>query len=442
MPEAPTLVLTGKGADLIRAASATSGELLLHFSAVGQVYVIDHVGISESVRVEVDIPSDYSALRWGAGDSDPYAGQWFRSADPTLVVTHYDLQRRPGFSLPWDDFRKLLPGVADPGGNTGVLIVHHHGRPDGESVPKLPEFTAWTVGRNGVFPAALEVEPEAYGSIQLATNDAWPVADLAQNSVTIVGTGSIGSAAAVALSDLGVGRLNLVDYDRLLWHNIIRHRLGPESVGRFKVDALKSVLNDRARHYSPETKTDVSVHRMSVVGSADVFYELALESDVVVCCADGIAPRRAVNHVSRIAGVPAVFACVLGDGRIGEVFRSRPGSAFGCLQCHRSWLAEQGAIDAEADQEAAYGTGDIHKPMTAAPNDLALMGTFAAKVAMSTLLESRHGDASQRLPAEHAVVGLRPDTPLRWPYNVSRAGETVWNEVPAPRPGCATCSIA
>ena len=63
-------------------------------------------------------------------------------------------------------------------------------------------------------------------------------------------------------------------------------------------------------------------------------------------------------------------------------------------------------MDAEADQELDYGTGRVHQPMTAVPPDLRYVGTFAAKVAIATLLESLHGDHTQQVPGEHAIIGL------------------------------------
>ncbi|WP_425559020.1 ThiF family adenylyltransferase [Kutzneria kofuensis] len=48
------------------------------------------------------------------------------------------------------------------------------------------------------------------------------------------GAGSIGGAAAHALAAYGVGRLHLLDPDRLEWHNLPRHVCGEKHVGRFQ----------------------------------------------------------------------------------------------------------------------------------------------------------------------------------------------------------------
>jgi hypothetical protein len=111
------------------------------------------------------------------------------------------------------------------------------------------------------------------------------------------------------------------------------------------------------------------------------------------------------------------------------------------LLCHRAYLEANGWIDPEADQELGYGTGSSHKPMTAIPSDLQLVGQFAAQATIATLLESRQGMPGSRLPSDHAVIGLRPVAALAGPFGVSAPGEVRWSEVPPPRAVCATCSL-
>jgi hypothetical protein len=133
-----------------------------------------------------------------------------------------------------------------------------------------------------------------------------------------------------------------------------------------------------------------------------------------------------------------VLACVLADGAVGEILRVRPGSGSGCLLCHRAELQAAARLDPEPGLDLPYGTGLQHRPMTAVGGDLALVGEFAAKAAVATLLEAR-GYHDQRLPAEHAVLGLRPVPGLTPPFDVTRAGDVRWAPVGPPRPSCPTC---
>lgn len=85
-----------------------------------------------------------------------------------------------------------------------------------------------------------------------------------------------------------------------------------------------------------------------------------------------------------------------------------------------------------------YGTGTRHLPMTAVEGDLGLVGQLAAKVAVSTLLEPL-GYREQRLPGDHAILGLQPKPDMAPPFDLNCAGELGWRNLPAPEPSCPTC---
>lgn len=427
----PCVVLTRDGASKIAGAPIRQGHLRLRHTPAETNYVIDVVEVAENVRHQVDIPPQYVALRSG---DEHLAGQWMRSPQEGLNIWHLWVLRRPGAVISYEAFREKVPGVDDPGNKTGFLITYEPGLATDMLEAGATTFAGWLVARDGVRPIHIDREPEVIGIDQL--KDRWPIELLAGNSVMLVGCGSIGAAAAEALAGYGVGALHLVDPDRLLWHNMLRHTLGPESVGMHKVDALQ------ARHARLWPSQLVVTHPIDVVSDADFIRPIIGSVDLVLCAADGIAPRRVVSHLARRAGKPAVLGCVLDQGSVGEILRLRPTPRFGCLLCMRQSLVEAGAMDAEADQELAYGTGQSHRPMTAVPPDLQVVGTLAAKVAVATILESLHGDHTQQLPGEHAIVGLRPAGDLSAPFDVRFAGEVRWLQIPPPRSACPTCGPA
>lgn len=330
-----------------------------------------------------------------------------------------------------------MPGLRRPGLNELSVVVAccpevaalEVGHP-------LQEFGGWAVNRDHARPVDLVVEPEQYGLPQLSGH--WPVELLADRSVLVVGVGSLGSAAAAALAGYGVGRLHLLDPDRLLWHNLVRHVLGQEHVGRHKTDAMAEHF--RARY----DQLQVSSHVADVVANADLVRGLLPQVDAVVCAADGIAPRRVVSHLARRAGKDAILTSIMEDGELGEVLRLRRAPDHGCLRCRRAQLYERDLLDPERVQERGYGDGNPHRPMTAVGPDISLVGDLAAKITVASLLE-RAGQADQRLPGEHLVVGLRlrgPYTASGSPYDVARTGDITWSAATPPRPGCLTCGPA
>ncbi|GHH70381.1 HesA/MoeB/ThiF family protein [Promicromonospora soli] len=426
--EHPFVVLPREVAQRIEDADASVGELTLQYLPSEDMYVVRRVAVN-GVGVQVRL-SDYPTLNW---EGTVFIGQWMTKPAPGINEKHLDMLRRGAdVHAPYADFKDSLPSLLDPGTKTGFLITHDPDIPADWLTLGVQQYAAWLVNREGVRPMPLAVEPAKLGLGQLEGK--WPVADLQRARIAVVGIGSIGGAVAQALAQYGVGTVDLVDPDRFLWHNMVRHVLGPDAVGRYKVDAMKSVLEKRW----PDTAAPA--HRLDVVEDAHLMRSLFAGVDLILCAADGIAPRRVVSHLARRAGKPAILACVLDDGALAEVIRLRPSPRYGCLLCLRKSLRDQNALDAEAAQELDYGTGFIHRPMTAVGSDLHLVGQFAAKAAVATLLEAQHGDHTQRLPGDYATIGLRPPGDMAAPFDLDRALQVNWAGLPSPRPDCTTCN--
>ncbi|WP_280182159.1 HesA/MoeB/ThiF family protein [Nocardia farcinica] len=427
----PVIVLPRNGAQLIATAAAspiTTGELKLRRVDAADFYVVHSVEKARGIRQQVDIPAEYRTLNW---KTTPHIGQ-YTAAPADLHRHHLTMLQRPGTIIEFSRFKQLVPMVRHPGPALGLLITHDPNLDPELGEAGAQEFAGWIIQGDDVHAIPLAVEPEVLGLEQL--RGLWPLDELAGASVMLVGCGSIGGATADALAAYGIGSLHLVDPDRLLWHNLIRHVLGPDAVGQFKVDALRTRLSARYPNLG------LRAHRRDVVVHADLMRALIPTVDLVVCTADGIAARRTVSHLARRAAKPALLACVLDHGGLGEILRLRPTPRFGCLLCSRQHLAELGAMDTEADQELDYGTGHTHQPMTAVAPDLHHIGLLAAKCAVATLLQSGHGDDTQALPGEHAIIGLRPDGPYGPPFDLAHPGQISWHPIPPPRPSCPTCN--
>ncbi len=431
MTRPTTFALPADAARRIRTATAGRGEIGLVHHRPDDLYVVGkfrdgHAGAS----FPVDIPRSQETLR--RTESVNYAGVWHR-VDMHVPFQHYLLVRRPGTYISADSLVTLVPDLQRPRGNTKVLVITHC--PEASlptAADAFEEFTGWEVTAAGAVPVELVVEPDTHGLGQLQGH--WPVEVLQGKAVLVVGTGSLGSAAAAALAGYGVKRIDLLDPDRLLWHNTVRHVLDDRDIGRYKTDALAARLRERW------PGLDARSHVLDVAGDADRVRALLPEIDVVLCAADGVAPRRVVSHLARRAGRDAVLTSILENGALGEVLRLRRAPDQGCLICRRADLYDAARMEPERDQERGYGDGDPHRPMTAVGPDIALVGQLAAKVAVASILQ-RAGHNDQRLPGEQAVVALRVRVPWAAPFDVARTGEVRWNPATPPRPGCVTCGV-
>lgn len=357
----------------------------------------------------------------------PQSAVWYRGRpEVPFADMHRFMARRPHSAYPVARFRELISqGWIEPS-TDGVFYALVEDR---SNAPH--RWTAWDLAGGEAVPAHLMIYDAASDPSSVYAGH-WPLEEFDSVSVAVVGVGSIGSAAAVALAEYEVRNIILIDNDRLQPHNIPRHRCGYEDIGRYKVDAVADLIRSRSR-------TSVDPLRMSVIEHADFMRPLFDDVDIVICCADGVAARQATSHLCSMSSTSAVFACVLEDGALGELVRDPARSDVGCLRCLRTALEASGSMDPEPELDLEYGTGTTHRPMTAIGGDLALMGQLAAKVAVATILE-RRGYRDQRLSSNHIIIGLRPDAEWVAPFDRSRVLDVGLGPVPVPDPDCPLCS--
>src|SRR5688572_6254733 len=111
------------------------------------------------------------------------------------------------------------------------------------------------------------------------------VARLAASTVTVFGVGGVGSFAAEALVRSGVGRVILVDHDRICVTNVNRQLHAMKGTfGKAKVD----VMAERLRQINPDA---VIEPRVAFYGAATSARLLTPEPDVVIDAIDNITAK-------------------------------------------------------------------------------------------------------------------------------------------------------
>lgn len=421
------LLLIPKAAAELISKSGPWGHITCRVSEPDRAAIVMAVSEGNSLPQRMDENKTHFLT---SGDTHPL-GVWYRTT-AELAVQAYLLIRQQQ-ALTFKAFKKYVPEARDPGAGQYIAITFTEAPPEIAPGRVLPQFTAWTVSRDGAQPENCDVETDRGQLSTLAAH--WPIRELKGQRVLLIGAGSIGGAAAVALSGYGVGNLDIVDPDRLLYHNIPRHICSSSAVGRYKVDAL-------AKHIGPKwTETDVSGFRIDAIADADLLRPLIDMANVVVCTVDGVEPRRVISYLCKRAGRPLVLACVLADGRYGEILRLRPFPEIGCLECQRRALHASGQMDLEPTLDRGYGEGTRHNPMTAVGADLHLMGSLAAKAAVATILNDL-GHLDQVLEDDNAVVALRPEAGLAKPFDSARAMSIGWYPSAASYPDCLACRPA
>ncbi|MGH9464923.1 MAG: molybdopterin-synthase adenylyltransferase MoeB [Thermoanaerobaculia bacterium] len=142
--------------------------------------------------------------------------------------------------------------------------------------------------------------------------------------VLLVGAGGLGSPVALYLAAAGVGRLTLVDGDRVERSNLHRQILyGESDVGRPKLEAAAA----RLREANPHVEVRPVAERFTAANAA----ALVADHDVVVDGTDNFTARYLVNDACVLAGKPNVFGSVLRfEGQV-SVFWSPRGPCYRCL---------------------------------------------------------------------------------------------------------------
>lgn len=420
------VVLPGSVADRIVGCGSRWGTMDLRIDRAETLLVVS--GFSKESHTRYALPTQWLQSHYSRHvDAFHGVALWYR-VSPGLHPAGFDRALRHA-SVSAQEFRDHVLGgwrLLPPDAPIFALTFEQE-----ENSPH--QWAGWWLSRDGARWIFVEVIDESAHLLDpLAPG--WPLSDVEPLRVTIVGAGSIGSSAAESLASYGIRRLALVDPDRLHQHNFARHRVHPRELGRHKVNALADRLLDR----DPDLK--IERFPLDVIEDADVMRPLFGRSDIVLICSDGVASRRVANHLARAANIPAVFACVLEGGAIGEVLRTLPWKTE-CLHCFRERLREEGRLDPEPGIDSGYETEAQHCGMTAVTGDLALVGDHAAKATIATLMEAK-GDWGQRPPGDHAVIGLRPVPGIEPPFDVTSAGEVKWSALGPPRAGCPTCSTS
>jgi molybdopterin/thiamine biosynthesis adenylyltransferase len=141
----------------------------------------------------------------------------------------------------------------------------------------------------------------------------------------VVGAGGLGSPAALYLGSAGVGRITIVDHDRVDLTNLqrqIAHNLA--RVGTPKAESARSAI----AAINPDVRVEVQLRRADDESLDGWLHDV----DVVLDCSDNFETRQAVNAACVRHRVPLVSgAAIRFDGQI-SVYDTRD-PACPCYAC-------------------------------------------------------------------------------------------------------------
>lgn len=223
----------------------------------------------------------------------------------------------------------------------------------------------------------------------------WDQDRLAAATIVVVGVGALGNEVAKNLALLGIGRLLVVDGDRVEVSNLSRSVLFRETdVGRPKATVAAEAL----RVLEPALRVEAIVGDLEFTLGGG----LLRESDLVIGCLDSVNARWALNRRCFDAGVAWLNAGI--NTLAGEVSLHVPGES-GCYECGMTAGMWQRFHERYSCTRLLSRLPPRTLPTTIPVT--AMTAGIVTQEALAWLHRQREGTAGLR-PGRKVFVGVRP----------------------------------
>ena len=147
---------------------------------------------------------------------------------------------------------------------------------------------------------------------------------LKSSSILLIGAGGLGSPLGMYLTAAGVGRLGIVDMDRVDESNLQRQVIhGTKDIGRPKLDSAR----DRIKDINPHVQVDA----YDTAFRAENAMKIAAPYDVIIDGTDNFPTRYLTNDVSVFLGKPNVYGSIFRFEGHASVFAPKLGGP--CYRC-------------------------------------------------------------------------------------------------------------
>ena len=144
--------------------------------------------------------------------------------------------------------------------------------------------------------------------------------------ILIIGAGGLGSAAAPYLAAAGVGKITLVDHDKVELTNLQRQIMHSQnSIGKMKVESGKQFLHS--------INPTLTINAIAEKATENLLQELLPSVNLVLDCTDSFATRQFINAACFNHKAPLVSGSALKfDGQLSVFdFRNEASPCYACL---------------------------------------------------------------------------------------------------------------
>jgi molybdopterin-synthase adenylyltransferase len=146
---------------------------------------------------------------------------------------------------------------------------------------------------------------------------------LASKHAVLIGAGGLGSNSANLLVRMGIGSIDIIDYDTIDKTNLHRTSVFSEKdIGKYKVNVLKEKLHT--------VNTEVEIKAINKELTSKNINAVVTNADIIIDGTDNIPLRQLINRAAIQQNIPWVYAGVYGT--IGMVMAILPKKT-ACFQC-------------------------------------------------------------------------------------------------------------
>ncbi len=147
---------------------------------------------------------------------------------------------------------------------------------------------------------------------------------LKASSVLLIGAGGLGSPVALYLAAAGVGRLGIVDYDRVEESNLQRQIIHQEdSVGTLKVLSAQKRLS--------QLNTHIQIKSYNTPFNAKNALKIATGYNLIIDASDNFPTRYLSNDVAVFLDIPNIYGSIYQFEGQASVFYAKKGPCYRCI---------------------------------------------------------------------------------------------------------------
>jgi molybdopterin/thiamine biosynthesis adenylyltransferase/rhodanese-related sulfurtransferase len=143
-------------------------------------------------------------------------------------------------------------------------------------------------------------------------------------SILLIGSGGLGSPAALYLAAAGIGHIGLVDYDVVDFSNLQRQVIhGTSTINQLKVESAR----DRMLDLNP----DIEVEIYNEPFTSENAMHIAEPYDIIIDGTDNFPTRYLTNDLCVLTGKPNVYGSIFRFEGQASVFYAKEGPCYRCL---------------------------------------------------------------------------------------------------------------